>query len=80
MSDQQLDSQEVLNIRWAYDDPNPKVRKQVWFSCYTTCNILLFQYWNTMFLVFGGLANESLLLENRGRQGCFACCNLCQTR
>ena len=29
MSDQKLDGQEVLNIRWAYDDPNPKVRKHV---------------------------------------------------
>ncbi|XP_028417917.1 pre-mRNA-splicing factor cwf2-like [Dendronephthya gigantea] len=28
MSDQKLDGQEVLNIRWAYDDPNPRARKQ----------------------------------------------------
>ena len=29
MSDQRLEGQEVLNVRWAYDDPNPKARKQV---------------------------------------------------
>ena len=35
MSDQKLDGQEVLNVRWAYDDPNPKVRKQA------SCNFTL---------------------------------------
>ena len=29
MSDQKLDEREVLNVRWAYDDPNPKARKTV---------------------------------------------------
>ena len=29
MSDQRLEGQEVLNIGWAYDDPNPRSRKKV---------------------------------------------------
>ncbi|KAL9974116.1 hypothetical protein ACROYT_G011117 [Oculina patagonica] len=28
MSDQKLDSRELLNVRWAFDDPNPKARKE----------------------------------------------------
>ncbi len=34
MSDQKLDNRELLNIRWAFDDPNPKARKEVsMFAC-----------------------------------------------
>ena len=33
MSDQQLDDCEMLNVRWAYDDPNPKARKEVRLWC-----------------------------------------------
>ena len=29
MSDQKLDNRELLNVRWAFDDPNPKARKEV---------------------------------------------------
>ena len=29
MSDQKLDNRELLNVRWAFDDPNPKSRKEV---------------------------------------------------
>lgn len=28
MSDQKLDGRELLNVRWAFDDPNPKSRKE----------------------------------------------------
>ena len=29
MSDQKLNNRELLNVRWAFDDPNPKARKEV---------------------------------------------------
>lgn len=29
MADQKLDNRELLNVRWAFDDPNPKSRKEV---------------------------------------------------
>ena len=29
MADQKFNGQEVLNVRWAYDDPNPKARVRV---------------------------------------------------
>lgn len=29
MSDQKLNNRELLNVRWAYDDPNPKSRREV---------------------------------------------------
>ena len=29
MSDQKLNNRELLNVRWAYNDPNPKSRREV---------------------------------------------------
>ena len=32
MADQSLDNSEMINVRWANDDPNPKVIQQVIFQ------------------------------------------------
>ncbi|XP_074616281.1 pre-mRNA-splicing factor cwc2-like isoform X1 [Acropora palmata] len=33
MSDQKLNNRELLNVRWAFDDPNPRARKEELLRC-----------------------------------------------
>jgi len=42
MSDQKLEHRELLNVRWAFDDPNPKSRKEVNRFLLQSNNRLLF--------------------------------------